>query len=556
MTLNRIVVVLLAVIALMLTAPDIILPWHPFSSFGFSGTPDGKIAGINAGSPAARAGIRLGDRIDISKLGPRERRMVSFLSPAPPGATIRLPITTANGAREVSLSAEPRPRSAADNISDVILILEQCSFIIIAAVLAYLRPSWLTWSFFLYAVGVSANSVLVMALIDGRFYELYAAFLNTLVIVGYFAVALFAMLFPRPEPSAAIRRILPYFGFLAALWILCNLWFGYLAAFNVAIRGSAASVSLLFTVNETLVAAMYVIAIAAFFTNYIRSDEVARKRMQWVALGYVCGFGGIAWLQTAQVALLSGTGDWPIWLINVLQCLNIFVPVTVAYAITKHRVIDVRFFVSRALVYGAITSLAVGILALLDWIIARQLEETRLGLVVEIAGALAIGIGIHRMHALIDNLVDRFVFRSVHEAEEHLERIGDAMMFARTARAIDDMLATETARALRLERATVVRTFDPDDVLALRLHSGRIALDHGDALAVPLLIRHQLFGYVLYGHHENGAAIDPNEREILLRLTAKAAVAYDHVISEERAAENERLSIENRVLRSLIEPAK
>ncbi len=56
-------------------------------------------------------------------------------------------------------------------------------------------------------------------------------------------------------------------------------------------------------------------------------------------------------------------------------------------------------------------------------------------------------------------------------------------------------------------------------VLALRLHAGRISIQQGDFLET---------------------------------ITAHAAVAYDHVLSEERAAKNERLAIENRVLRSLV----
>ena len=442
-------------------------------------------------------------------------------------------------------------RSIADNVSDVVLVVEQCLFIIIAAALAYLRPSWLTWSFYLYAIGVASNSILVFSHVSDAAMPFYSTAM-TIVVCGGLSMIVFAMLFPRTVPGATVRRALPLLAGIAIVWIGFNAVFGYDAQFHTALRGSTSGLRLALNVNLTLPAVAYAVAVCAFLLNYMHAAETERKRLQWVALGFVCGFGGAAWLDVMEVLLQFSNGELPLWAINLLQAMNICIPVSVAYAIMKHRVIDVRFFVSRALVYGLITTVAVAILALLDWAVAKRLEETRLGLVVEIAGALAIGLGIHRMHSWIDKIVDRFVFRSVHEAQQHLERIADAMMFARSTHAIDEMLADETSRALCLESVAVIRDFDPDDSLALQLHAGRITLEHGDFLAMPLLVRHQLIGYVLFSHHENGAAIDPNERQILENVTARAAGAYDHVLSEERAAENERLAIENRVLRSLV----
>ncbi len=550
--LNRIVVVAIAAFALAFTAPDILLPWKPFSTFGFNATPAGRITGVFPGLPAQRAGVHAGDRVDISKLTPHEQRYLTVLSPARPGTQITLPVMQGKSTRSVSLVAEPKPRTSADNITDILLIVEQCLFVIIAAALVYLRPSWLTWPFFLYAVAVSSNSILVFSYIPDAAMPLYAAVMSALGIVGAMSMIVFATLFPRTQLTWQKRKLFP---FLAAVSILCfttNLFFGYSGTFNTALRGSARALQLLLSVNLTLPALAYAVAIAAFIWNYIQSAESDRKRLQWVALGFICGFGGLAWLDVMEIILQFSNGDIPLWAINGLQSMNICIPVAVAYAIMKHRVIDVRFFVSRALVYGLLTTVAVVILALLDWAVAKRVEATRLGLAVEIAGALAIGIGIDRMHAIIDKLVDRFVFRSVHQAQQHLNGIAEAMMFARSTHAIDEMLSSETARALQLESVSVVRDFDPDDSLALRLHAGRIAIEHGDYLAMPLLIRHQLIGYVLYCHHDSGAAIDPNERQILESVTARAAMAYDHVLSEERAAENERLAIENRVLRSLV----
>lgn len=549
---NRIVVVVLAAFALAFTAPDIVLPWMPFSTFGYNATADGRITSVMPGLAAARAGLHTDDRIDLSKIAPNQRRYLSILSPARQGMSITLPVIAGTSTRTIALVAEPKPRTTADNITDIVLIIEQCLFILIAAALAYVRPSWLTWSFYLYAIGVSSNSILAFARLSDALMPLYSAVMAAILIAAAVSMIVFAMLFPRTEPTKRTRRLLPLLAAAAILWFTMDLIFGYAGIFNSALRGNAQALRVVLRVNEALPFAAYIVAITAFVANYIQSEESARKRLQWVGLGFICGFGGVAWLLFFETILEFTNGDIPLWAINSLQTLNICIPIAVAYAILKHRVIDVRFFVSRALVYGLITTFAVAILALLDWAVAKRVEATQLGVAVEIAGALAIGLGIHRMHAFIDNIVDRYVFRSVHEAEQHLERIGEAMMFARSTHAIDEMLAVETARALRLDAVTVIRDFDPDDSLALRLHAGRITIEHGDFLAMPLLVRHQLIGYVLYCHHENGAAIDPTEREILERITSRAAVAYDHVLSEERAAENERLAIENRVLRSLV----
>jgi hypothetical protein len=50
-------------------------------------------------------------------------------------------------------------------------------------------------------------------------------------------------------------------------------------------------------------------------------------------------------------------------------------------------------------------------------------------------------------------------------------------------------------------------------------------------LAVPVLVRHQLVAFTLYGPHTNGAQIDPDEVQLLENLAVEASRAYDHVES-------------------------
>jgi hypothetical protein len=48
-------------------------------------------------------------------------------------------------------------------------------------------------------------------------------------------------------------------------------------------------------------------------------------------------------------------------------------------------------------------------------------------------------------------------------------------------------------------------------------------------LAVPVMVRHDLVSFTLYGAHRNGAQLDPEEVELLEELASEASRAYDHV---------------------------
>jgi hypothetical protein len=62
--------------------------------------------------------------------------------------------------------------------------------------------------------------------------------------------------------------------------------------------------------------------------------------------------------------------------------------------------------------------------------------------------------------------------------------------------------------------------------------------------ALPFVVRHEMLGFVLYGGHVGGEALDPDERNTLQRVALAAAAAYEHVRTKSIIAEANDLRIE------------
>jgi hypothetical protein len=270
----------------------------------------------------------------------------------------------------------------------------------------------------------------------------------------------------------------------------------------------------------------------------------------------------------------------PVWISDLGFLMTIFLPFAVAYTVIVHRILDVNFIISRALVYGVLTSLIVGIFALIDWFVGKVLAQTQVAAVAEIGAAIGLGFGLSGLHARLDGLIDATIFRDRHRAEKRLARVANAVAHVGSVEAVEDMLVTEPADALHLASATVFRAdgsgafrrtagvrwraedlaeLGPDDRLAalLRAEQGPLNVDetgwsppdlpHGAArpiIALPILVRHELRAVALYGAHTSGEAVDPDELKLIEKIAAMSSAAIDHLEAIELRRENDSLARE------------
>jgi hypothetical protein len=321
-------------------------------------------------------------------------------------------------------------------------------------------------------------------------------------------------------------------------------------------------------VGELLSAA---IALTGLLYAYTQVAIRLRQRLHWIAAGFVF------WIIIDVTDRLLWPAYEPYWLHTAVDAAQVIFPLTVAYAILRERVVDINFVVSRTVAYGLMTTVIVAIFALIDLFLSRTMES-RFSLPVDIVVALVLGFFFHGMRKRIDAGVDRVIFRKRHIAEMRLEKVAKAVVHVEEPAAIaayltrlpmevldltgaalylrrDGGFSLELCTGWKEEPEAAMTTSDPlvafisaelgcvrvNDVPAVAAPADR---HDAPVLAIPLVFRRELAGFVLYGAHEDGADLDADEQRALVPLVNSAAMTYDHL-------EAQALREENRALRTL-----
>jgi hypothetical protein len=312
--------------------------------------------------------------------------------------------------------------------------------------------------------------------------------------------------------------------------------------------------------------------VAALTRTYRRSPGQDRARLKWALLGLAVTIvvAGLVQFVLLRPFLLSDAtsgsalspGHW-------LTAVNtgVILPLTLAYAVVRKRVIDVQFAVSRTVVYGIVSTLVLVFLAVLHWLLGRMIEHSRLAFGLEGLAAVGLGLVLHRASHGINTLVDKLLFRRHHAAEERLRQVIAALPFAATERSIAEALVVEPARNLELASAALfyrestegplrrvlavgwgdahASELDADSLLVRYLQAEHSALRlDGEqpwlpermpedaahpVLAIPVVTQHVLSAVVLYGAHENSTLPDPDEVELLESLAKAGAASHQQV---------------------------
>ncbi len=579
---GRAALLLLTIYAIAMIAPDLLRIVRPLGSFGLEIDGDGLIYDVQgpftseAKSPAWRAGLRAGDRLDLAAMAcaPVNTRVCASLLSQWGGVNYVMPQREATfvvapagerPARAVKLIAEPRPGNP---LLDLVVGLSTIAGVLVvlgAAWLVWTRPGAMTWGFFVYVIQFNPGQAfqfwawiqlwpLALLVQDVIFLVMQAA--------AYTGLLVFALRAPVGRADGrwrTIERALPALAivFLMVALLSMGTVFGYRA--EIWARG------LLF-IGFAVSAA----ALAILFGR--RRDLSPRdyQRIRWVIWGCLIGLPAYLLAQISQQT--SALGDLvgqraaseevagALFLVNGILCLF------VAEAVRRPTVVNVSIPLRRATVLGLLLSVPV---LFLHKQIETIDEYIHLPYWAWLAVASALVYLIARGHEFATELVNRLFDREFIRAERRLSEVGEAILQAGSLAEIERLLVQEPMRSLKLASAAVFRDEDgvfcrrisagwddgdadtlasDDALLAGRFKRKPYPLDAADAahasqaglphdverpvLAAPVGTARRCYAVVLYGGHEAGTDLDGAERRVIGSLAHEAGIAYAHVESE------------------------
>ncbi|TDW78040.1 sensor histidine kinase [Kribbella pratensis] len=267
----------------------------------------------------------------------------------------------------------------------------------------------------------------------------------------------------------------------------------------------------LWTATELRNLVAILLAIVCLTIRYRRADEKGRRQLLWLLLASV-----IAILFVTPWALVAGT---PILVLLAIP----LIPISVAVAIVRYQLLDIRLVISRALTWGLLSLVAIGIyavlVALLDSLIASQVGRSA---AVTVFVALIIAPVLPRLQ----QLVDRALYGDRHDPARVASRVGEQL-----SAGLPGVVAAIRS-ALRLPYA------------ALIVDGEVIAVDGTPGAVVPLELSYggEVVGSLAIGMRSGESALSSADRSVLGLVAVPLAVAVHATrLSAELQSSREKL---------------
>lgn len=508
------------------------------------------VAGVDAGSAADRAGVRAGDRlVDRGDEGVSSRVRSAY-----EGERETLTFERGGATRTITITAvSQRGFGLWQRIGGVLAYVPPTTFLLVAFLLVFLRPSVMSWAFYVFAVGYFGTAPAFMYwshVLPEKAYVALSFVLST--VFGSWSVLPllpFVLRFPNGDVLGWRRRIDPFvWVFLAASYAL------YVFEWRVYFSTEALPKWDVFT-SAVIPLAAFALAGLVLAKNVAMATPSDRQRWGFLAIGTIASFVAYAIYFVPGIPFVVG---------QVVGFGAVLMPICIGYAVFRLRVLDVNFVLNRALVYGTLSLAVIALVSILDWFFSRVIAIGRLAIGLELLATIGIGFLLDRINRVVERFVETVFFRRRRMAERYLRRAASALPYATDEAAISNGLVQVPVDAIELAAAALYRRFaggarfegvatadqttvapagfDGNHLLVRMLLADekvvwldelRSQLDAENAaiytLAVPVTVRHELVSFTLYGAHANGAQLDPDEVALLEELALEAARAYDHV---------------------------
>lgn len=359
-----------------------------------------------------------------------------------------------------------------------------------------------------------------------------------LFFVGRFALYGVAESLAGNALSATIRMT---FRIALALTLVAGLTVVLGGAWLLVYRGSAAWIDPALT---WLIAAPYMVTAATLFIAVYRASRVQKIRIQWMLWSLVPFFVSVL---ARDISVLGYVGTFALNSAGVSLGISGFL-----YAILRHRMVDVSVIIDKTLVYGATTTLVVGVIAAANSLALRATLGEGASLLLQVVVPLALGIVLGKVRIYMDRLVERVFFRKKYLAEKalrnfarhsgHIENVQRLLDTAVTelrrhtrspALALYEITAQGYARVRQAGDITYPKHLDNDDPAVVAARAERKAMELSDfssslgkdGCVIPITVLGRLRGVLILANRP-GEHYASDEKKHLTRVVRDIGAAW------------------------------
>jgi hypothetical protein len=313
----------------------------------------------------------------------------------------------------------------------------------------------------------------------------------------------------------------------------------------------------------------------AFFLSALSGVAafIAAKGSERTRVGWITAFIAPLWVGFAVLFIAEPSGSATSFLNIALFAFSWIMPAGLTYAVLARRCLDIGYVLNRAAVFGALSTLVLGVFILVEWALGEWVTDISrtTGTIVNLSVALALGLSIRYAHRRVEYVVDRVFFRKRHEDEVALRRFASESEFITDRETVLDRtvdVITRHADAggvqilgldgdgrymfLRGPQDASVSENDPA-LLALMTRHDPIDLHVYETVirgerAFPMVVRGQLLGALICDAKQNGEAYAPDESEAIGAIAHSVGAALSARPRKDSDAQLRLLEIQERLL--------
>jgi len=320
-----------------------------------------------------------------------------------------------------------------------------------------------------------------------------------------------------------------------------------------------------------------------------RTEKDQRRRLQMRVLHWGIALGIIP----PFLIILSSYFGLPFDIVQYSTPLMGLIPVAFAYAVVRHRLLDVQFLIKKSFVYALLTGMIVGFYFIMIHIFGQFLQDiTKLsGSLIIILTTLFVAIVFTPIRERLQGIVDRALYRESYDYRETLKQFARALNKLIEPDILMNMVVTKICKTMEIERGyfligdstlnqysilkgyptlpskpvTSLRassqlckkmkesreTFLISDLETIDNETEKVLGYTRSVVAVPLLIQDNLSGFLLLGRKRSETHYSIEDFELLSTLADQVAVSLENGKLHQALTEQERLKHELEIARRI-----